>query len=52
MPAPIWSRCSAPGSTRCRKGLLDAGKAIGLTPVQRFLYVRLPTMFRVVAAVA
>ncbi|MFZ1425248.1 MAG: amino acid ABC transporter permease [Geminicoccaceae bacterium] len=29
------------------KGLLDAGKAIGLTPVQRFLYVRLPTMFRI-----
>ena len=29
------------------EGLLDAGKAIGLTPVQRLLYVRLPTMFRV-----
>jgi polar amino acid transport system permease protein len=30
------------------RGLLDAGKAIGLTPGQRFLHVRLPTMFRVV----
>src|SRR5205085_6750528 len=30
------------------KGLHDAGKAIGLTPAQRLLYVRLPTMFRVV----
>jgi polar amino acid transport system permease protein len=30
------------------KGLLDAGKAIGLTPAQRFLHIRLPTMFRVV----
>ncbi len=30
------------------KGLQDAGKAIGLTPWQRLLYVRLPTMFRVV----
>ena len=29
------------------KGLLDAGKAIGLTPVQRFIHVRLPTMFRI-----
>ena len=27
-------------------GLIDAGKAIGLTPWQRLLYVRLPTMFR------
>lgn len=30
------------------KGLLDAGKAIGLTPWQRLLCVRLPTMFRIV----
>lgn len=30
------------------KGLLDAGKAIGLSPAQRFWHVRLPTMFRVV----
>jgi polar amino acid transport system permease protein len=30
------------------RGLHDAGKAIGLTPWQRLLYVRLPTMFRVV----
>jgi len=30
------------------KGLIDAGKAIGLTPVQLLLYVRLPTMFRIV----
>jgi polar amino acid transport system permease protein len=30
------------------RGLLDAGKAIGLTPLQRLFYVRLPTMFRVV----
>jgi polar amino acid transport system permease protein len=29
------------------RGLLDAGKAIGLTPRQRLLYVRFPTMFRV-----
>jgi polar amino acid transport system permease protein len=29
------------------KGLQDAGKAIGLTPWQRLLYVRLPTMLRV-----
>jgi polar amino acid transport system permease protein len=28
--------------------LLDAGKAIGLTPWQRLVHVRLPTMFRVV----
>ena len=47
MPAPIWSRCSAPGSTPCRRGLIDAGKAIGLTPWQRLLYVRLPTMLRI-----
>src|SRR5262249_51843318 len=30
------------------KGLVDAGKAIGLTPLQRLLYVRLPTMARIV----
>lgn len=30
------------------RGLIDAAKAIGLTPRQRFLYVRLPTMFRIV----
>ncbi len=30
------------------KGLIDAGKAIGLTPWQRVLWVRLPTMFRIV----
>jgi polar amino acid transport system permease protein len=30
------------------RGLIDAGKAIGLTPYQRLVYVRLPTMFRVV----
>jgi len=30
------------------RGLVDAGKAIGLTPLQRLIYVRLPTMFRVV----
>ena len=30
------------------RGLIDAGKAIGLTPLQRLIYVRLPTMFRVV----
>jgi polar amino acid transport system permease protein len=30
------------------KGLIDAGRAIGLTPWQRVLYVRLPTMFRIV----
>jgi polar amino acid transport system permease protein len=30
------------------RGLLDAGKAIGLTPWQRLVHVRLPTMFRVV----
>ena len=45
MPAPTSSRSSAPGSTRCRAGLIDAGKAIGLTPWQRLIYVRLPTMF-------
>jgi polar amino acid transport system permease protein len=30
------------------RGLIDAGKAIGLTPLQRLVYVRLPTMFRIV----
>ena len=30
------------------RGLIDAGKAIGLTPFQRLIHVRLPTMFRVV----
>ena len=30
------------------KGLIDAGKAIGLTPFQRLVYIRLPTMFRIV----
>ena len=30
------------------RGLIDAGKAIGLTPLQRFVSVRLPTMFRIV----
>jgi polar amino acid transport system permease protein len=30
------------------KGLIDAGKAIGLTPAQLLVHVRLPTMFRIV----
>jgi polar amino acid transport system permease protein len=30
------------------KGLIDAGKAIGLTPLQRLVHVRLPTMIRIV----
>ncbi len=30
------------------RGMLDAGKAIGLTPWQRLLYVRLPIMIRIV----
>jgi polar amino acid transport system permease protein len=30
------------------KGLTDAGRAIGLTPLQQVLYVTLPTMFRIV----
>ena len=30
------------------RGLTDAGKAIGLTPLQRLIYVRLPTMLRIV----
>jgi polar amino acid transport system permease protein len=29
-------------------GLIDAGKAIGLTPAQLLVHVRLPTMFRIV----
>ncbi len=29
-------------------GLIDAGKAIGLTPWQRLIYIRIPTMFRIV----
>ena len=48
MPAPTWSRCSAPGLDAVPRGLIDAGKAIGLTPFQRLIHVRLPTMFRVV----
>lgn len=30
------------------RGLIDAGRAIGLTPAQRILYVQLPTMLRIV----
>jgi len=30
------------------RGLIEAGKAIGLTPFQRLIHVRLPTMFRIV----
>src|SRR5438552_6748459 len=30
------------------RGLIDAGKAIGLTPFQRLVHVRLPTMFRII----
>ena len=30
------------------KGLIDAGKAVGLTPWQRFIHVRAPMMFRIV----
>jgi polar amino acid transport system permease protein len=30
------------------KGLIDAGKAMGLTPWQRLIYVRLPTMTRII----
>ena len=29
------------------RGLIDAGKAIGLTPSQRLIHVRLPTMLRI-----
>ncbi len=29
------------------RGLVDAGKAIGLTPWQRLVHVRVPTMFRI-----
>ena len=32
---------------RCRAACIDAGKAIGLTPWQRLIYVRLPTMLRI-----
>ena len=47
MPALTWSRSSGPGSAAVPRGLIDAGKAIGLTPFQRLLHVRLPTMFRI-----
>ena len=30
------------------RGLIDAGRAIGLTPAQRVVWVILPTMFRIV----
>ncbi|MGD9510404.1 MAG: amino acid ABC transporter permease [Geminicoccaceae bacterium] len=30
------------------RGLIEAGKAIGLTPFQRLVHIRLPTMFRIV----
>lgn len=30
------------------RGLIDAGRAIGLTPAQRVVWVTLPTMFRIV----
>ncbi len=30
------------------RGLIDAGRAIGLTPAQRVIWVTLPTMFRIV----
>jgi polar amino acid transport system permease protein len=30
------------------KGIIDAGKSIGLNAFQRLIYVRLPTMFRIV----
>ena len=30
------------------KGIIDAGKSIGLNSFQRLIYVRLPTMFRIV----
>jgi polar amino acid transport system permease protein len=36
------------GLSSIPKGLIEAGKAIGLTPWQRLLFVRLPTMFRIV----
>jgi polar amino acid transport system permease protein len=36
------------GLSAVPRGLTDAGKAIGLTPVQRLIYVRLPTMLRIV----
>jgi polar amino acid transport system permease protein len=30
------------------EGLIDAGKAIGMKPWQRLIYIRIPTMFRIV----
>jgi polar amino acid transport system permease protein len=36
------------GLTAIPAGLIDAGKAIGLTPFQRLVSVRLPTMIRIV----
>jgi polar amino acid transport system permease protein len=36
------------GLTAVPRGLIDAGKAIGLTGWQRLIWVRLPTMFRIV----
>lgn len=36
------------GLSAVPRGLIDAGKAIGLTGFQRLIYVRLPTMFRIV----
>ncbi len=36
------------GLTAVPRGLIDAGKAIGLTAWQRLICVRLPTMFRIV----
>ena len=35
------------GLTAVPSGLIDAGKAIGLTPWQRLVHVRLPTMLRI-----
>src|SRR5215472_12345146 len=36
------------GLSAIPRGLIDAGRAIGMPPWQRVLYVRLPTMFRIV----
>ena len=36
------------GEAAIPKGVIDAGKAIGLTPWQRFVQVRLPIMLRIV----
>lgn len=36
------------GLSAIPRGLIDAGKAIGLTPWQRVLYVQVPTMLRIV----